>query len=598
MSRPMIPATLDLADHARVAINALALAMNPQKDYEPFGSGVGQIFLAAKHLEALPMMRQMCGSDQHRDHEQAAMAHQVSLFGEDGLWYCPNNSPERRAGRGYQPTDEDYTTPYADARMMLTMMAWHQRDGDSRWLERIERMAHGLMKIAIRKDDYAYYPDAEYGFDWAYLKKSGWTQTAEPAGEHTGGEGTVRFYQANQIRALTRWWEMTGDESALELAGRLARFLTKPKFWEQSFVPDAAGLAHGHFRGHTHGAMTGIRGLLRYAMATNDNALLRFCQSSYEYLKQFTLPRIGWVSAWIGPNPIGHRIACETCTISGLIAVAAKLTEAGLGDYYDDIDAYARNHLIESQYSDEQRVTAICQANAQHLQQIAAGGWSRHNVLGGFQGASDLGGLYLMPCACCTGNASTALFYAWDSILRERDGNVDVNLLLNRQSPWVDVASWLPYEGKVRVRVKQATQVGVRLPGGVAGKGVGCQVSGVSSTALKPETRNLKPAFVGNRLVFTNLKPGDVIEITFPVTEQTTRLSIPGGQYCKEPSDIPEQLYDVTFRGSTVVKVTTIQGNTLIPAYPVRTYQREHYRATQAPLRTVRPFIAPFQIRW
>jgi DUF1680 family protein len=39
-----------------------------------------------------------------------------------------------------------------------------------------------------------------------------------------------------------------------------------------------------------------------------------------------------------------------------------------------------------------------------------------------------------------------------------------VNLLLNRVSPWIDVASHLPFEGKVEIRVHDAERVRVRIP--------------------------------------------------------------------------------------------------------------------------------------
>ena len=53
---------------------------------------------------------------------------------------------------------------------------------------------------------------------------------------------------------------------------------------------------------------------------------------------------------------------------------------------------------------------------------------------------------------CCTGNAGRTLYWIWDSILIRKDDRVKVNLLLNRASPWLDVDSYLPYQGKVESR--------------------------------------------------------------------------------------------------------------------------------------------------
>src|SRR5207249_3763965 len=68
---------------------------------------------------------------------------------------------------------------------------------------------------------------------------------------------------------------------------------------------------------------------------------------------------------------------------------------------------------------------------------------------------------------CCTGNSPVGLFDAWKSIVRYRDGQATVNLLLNRASPWVDVDSYLPYEGRIRLRNKTAKSLAVRIPGWV-----------------------------------------------------------------------------------------------------------------------------------
>ena len=50
------------------------------------------------------------------------------------------------------------------------------------------------------------------------------------------------------------------------------------------------------------------------------------------------------------------------------------------------------------------------------------------------------------------------LYYAWHGITRFNDGVATVNMFLNRGSSWLDVDSWLPYEGKVLLTNKQGPQ--------------------------------------------------------------------------------------------------------------------------------------------
>ena len=63
---------------------------------------------------------------------------------------------------------------------------------------------------------------------------------------------------------------------------------------------------------------------------------------------------------------------------------------------------------------------------------------------------------YTIQGGCCSGNGTQAMYYAWHSTVRFKDAVATVNLLLNRASPWMDVSSYLPYEGKVVLKNKQA----------------------------------------------------------------------------------------------------------------------------------------------
>src|SRR6185295_1476171 len=99
---------------------------------------------------------------------------------------------------------------------------------------------------------------------------------------------------------------------------------------------------------------------------------------------------------------------------------------------------------------------------------------------------------------CCCGNATHALFYAWDAIVQCHHGNAQVNLLLNRASPWLDIDSYLPYEGKVVIRNKTARKLLVRIP------------RWVNRSALQSSINqaDANPYFAGNYLIFEHVTPG------------------------------------------------------------------------------------------
>ena len=89
----LAPDTLDLAERARLAINALTGTLDPDHKYEVFqlcGVGgecsyfvhenTGLPTINPKYAEALPMMRMMTGSTQNLDDQNAMMEIVLSLI--------------------------------------------------------------------------------------------------------------------------------------------------------------------------------------------------------------------------------------------------------------------------------------------------------------------------------------------------------------------------------------------------------------------------------------------------------------------------------------------------------------------------------------
>ncbi len=237
-----VPDTLDLAERARLAVNIQTRATSPARYYggwqtmtfgaRPAYLSGATLDIGVKYLESLPMMRVICGSELNLDVERLAMEAMLSLVGQDGLQYSP--------------ADDDWAGAYPlmNSRMVLAMSYWYQRDQDAAWLRRIERMVDGLRRIAIRRSNYAYYP-SESGYTsagtWRFTTREGeayfdYHTPDEPARDQQGVEGGIREGYGNPARGLVRWYEISGDESALELAGRLVNFMLKPTFWEAGSV--------------------------------------------------------------------------------------------------------------------------------------------------------------------------------------------------------------------------------------------------------------------------------------------------------------------------------------------------------------------------
>ena len=149
-------------------------------------------------------------------------------------------------------------------------------------------------------------------------------------------------------------------------------------------------------------------------------------------------------------------------------------------------------------------------------------------------------------------------------------GIAQVNLLLNRASPWLDIDSYLPYEGKVVIHNKKARQIQVRIPDWVDKNAVQCSLSGKAVPAQ----------WLGNYLLFESTSPSDTLLIEFPVADYTQTFHF------------MEATYQCRFRGNTLVWGTKTGRGAWDPP------QRAAYWKDTAPMRTVTRYVAPVLIQW
>ena len=90
--------------------------------------------------------------------------------------------------------------------------------------------------------------------------------------------------------------------------------------------------------------------------------------------------------------------------------------------------------------------------------------------------------------------------------------------------------------------------------------------------------------WVGRYLLFRGLRPGQTIEVRFPIAERAESYS----WFAEGKS------YTFKLKGNTVVDVNP--RDTGIVGYPI--YEREHYQKGQAPMKQSRRFASPKLITW
>lgn len=611
-----VPDTLDLADRARLAINGLGGNIDPElmTMYGQIQFGCerphfshwasAETLCDPKFGESFPLMRIMSGSEQYLDLESEFKKSMISRI-DSGLYWDKCN-PKRPWRNSYAPAfygegkDEDFATLPGGGRMLRALMVWRDLGCGSECDELLNQLIEGHHRIAVCHDDYCFYPEkGGWGEPCAY-PRSGWLNTDESMSDTEGGEGSVICMHGHQMYGAARWYEETGDITALDLAAKLAHYCMLPRFWggvpdptkdksgipghispHQPDPPFTAGKELGHWYSHFHARAIALRGLLEFGRITHDIRIMEFVRRSYEFTLSQGIARIGWINCY--PGALNHM---ESCALGDMVALGTRLSDMGLGDYWDDVDAITRNQLIEQQVVNPDLLKQI----AENCAGIKAGDEANplpgqlcydniiERSLGVFWGtcAPDCApGPWVMHC--CTGNATQGLYYAWEGIVREEGDTAQVNLFLNRASALVDVDSYLPYEGKVIIRNKNAARVSVRIPAWVSN----------STLQLKMNGKDVSTYKTGNRVIFDSLKPNDVISLDFPVYESSASYTI-------NANTKDELLYKCSFKASTLIDISP--RNCPPSGYPF--YLRDEMKTmNKTPMKTVDRFVADKIIR-
>jgi hypothetical protein len=570
-----VPNTLDLAERTELSIHALTGDVDPNRYYgvyqgfkfdadPPHVTGSDILYgltLTARNVRTLPMLRAMNGSDYKLDIEYGMMRALMSRIRKDSRLYYP---PE------VGPPAGNTAYPFEAGMLAFAMNNWYYRDGNPAWLDWIDLLAGGLRTAAIHAGDRAYYPlqtsiDPEGNWHDLVHGEKGlipYHSPDEPTSDQQGVEGTAKNDQTRPLSTLVYDYKLTGNRESLQLAREIARYILKPQLWLDTTTQGYPGNEHGIFSGHFHANVHTLIALLDLAEAENDDGLKELVREGYDQALRYGVARIGWFPAVVMPEryhrPASLGAVAEGCGVADMVVLAVRLTDAGLGDYWDDVDSIVRNQLVAQQVSD-----------LDLMRNISGGGTKNDALLKQYQGGFGLAGVNGAQCdiaGCCTGNSPQGLYYAWHGITRFKDGVATVNQFLNRASPWMDVDSYVPYEGKVVLHNKLARTALVRIPSWVEADKIESFVNG----------RTAKPVLTGRYLLFEKLKPADQIRLQFQVGQSNRTYTIAG------------KPYTVSFRASSVLDIVPHDDSPKV--YPM--YRRDYFRASKASMRKVRRFAA------
>jgi|GEM_PF-856508 len=518
-----VPDTLDLQARANLLVRAIAASTEPTARYAVYESPDlwckppvmrGPIQFSGKYTEGLLLARLITGN--------------LDNFEVDRTWREDLLSQICAQGTALVHGIDG-------GRLLAWFARYYEAAQDPLLDPLVECVLENLTEGIVWQDEYCYFPDGDGGMP-------------------VGWEGT---YDGWTLQGLVQLCRVTGDEDMLKIAEGLARYLK-----DHARVLGESGefLARqgSELRNslHFHHNANALVAVAEYAALTGDLEYADLATRGYEWARALGSPVTGFFPEYIG-NPPDDRteVTCETCCTADMILLALLLSTGTEADYWDDVDRYLRNQFAEMQMLDAEWVKGL---TAIAPKEPLLPGETREDVaqrcIGTFASWASLNDFYGLvgtegTTFCCTGNATRAIYFVWERMLEYEDGVLRIHLLLNRASEWADIDSYIPYEGRVDIRVKVGCALEVRLPEWAKIAEATCAINGVGHEL----------AIQDRYVILPHTDEGDLVTLAFAIPERSVRESVGG------------ERYELLVRGNTVVSVSP-SGKW----YPL--YQRAAYR--------------------
>jgi hypothetical protein len=509
------PATLDVREPMRNAVECLINRMDPSMKYQPwfavdvvngrptklrhdvwdFGDTSGRF------VEALILARQMIQPDPAMILADKRINRFFnSLFDSTGLVYNPAlKQPDHM---------------FAQGSALYALVTKFEEGRDPIVRARIEKFIDSLNRAAVQERDYIWFPQVA-------TKK-----------------GSCPHQAAYQILPAVRFYELTGYRPALRFAARLSRW---PLYHDDTVTPDGVITKTG-WEGHLHAWMDTFSGIVRCARAgapeLDRREVKERAHHMFEWVKANYTSPFGWVADSVGAK------TCETDTITSAIRLALELIKEGHTEYWNDIERFVRNQLIENQFRNLE-ILHLADPKVARGVQGCFESWADPNTLLAVKNA-DIEG-------CCINGGMRGLFLASQNAIHETSEEIRVNLLISAASPGLEVASYLPHEGRLNLYASGSKSIRVRTPDWLRPKDV--HVSGPAGlhVEMEPSAVWLKRVAAGAPIVLRFEQP------------ETERTHIVAGR-----------TYRALWRGDTVLRLLPHGGE-----YPI--YQREALNASPTP---------------
>jgi hypothetical protein len=517
-SRAPRPVTLDLRDPMRLGAECVLNRMDSSENHRPwfavevvnhrptrlrhdvwdFGDTGGRF------LEALILARQMTpATPEMLNGERHVRSFVMALLNDqDIVWNPDQKRPDHM---------------FAQGSALYGLVSDFEASRDPALRARIQRFIAALDRMAVHENDYLWFPQVA-------------TKIAP-----------CSHMAAYQVLPIVRFYELTGYLPALKYAERLSRWAF---YHDPTVTPDGV-ITKTFWEGHLHAWMDTFSGIIRCSRAgsgLDHGVVVRRSQKLYEWVRANYTSPFGWVADSVGSK------TCETDTITSGIRLALELIKEGHPEYWNDVERFTRNQLVENQFRD---VTSLAIRDAT----------LRRGLRGSFESYADPNTLLAAEKGdvegCCINGGMRGLFLAYQNAITESRGEVRVNLLLSAGNRSMEVVSFLPYEGRLELYPMTPRPILLRCPEWLRPERIRIGSQSATRIVAKHQAGHLR---------ITGAKPGSQIVLRFEQPEEQRTHWVAG------------RTYRARWRGDTVIEMLPSGGT-----YPI--FTRSSLDRERAPIR-------------
>ncbi len=467
--------------------------------------------MSGRYVEALIMARRMTGLRIDPREPQLRQYLAGLLDPKDGLAYTQQTDwTPRRA------------CLFSQSCVMLGLLAWYDETGSEQVRAMLDRHVDGLMRLAVKRDNYTFFPKYEYdGKEWI----------DEPKGKEPPA-----WYGGRLLCPLVEYDKRFPRPEVKEFIEKLARYCMEVN---PSIGPDGeVRRGEGGWWGHLHGTQDMVAGIAEYARLNNKKEWIAWARRIYEWVGRTQTARFGWIADCSGSH------ICESCGIAARFRLGLALYRAGVVDPFGEMDRFTRNQLMENQFTDlsflkplRPDTPATPQKCYRDVDRMILGTFQCWGTANDLIGHDDIEG-------CGAGGGMQALYFAWRNAVEWKNDVLSIHLLFNRRvalgsdgpvgpgTPLAaEILSDLPYAGRVSVLAHRPLKLRMRLPDGADAGGVRVSRKGTELAATAE----------AGYIRLPDLAPGEQAVVTFPLRSESSDEQAAG------------KTYRVAWKGSTVL---------------------------------------------